>query len=91
MQLISKTAFSLDYTNQSNSNNLLVNCSQDFVKTPFWIQWFSEIPILRSFIKYFPWGFKSRLAPFLNIATEIVSSRLKHENNTPQVSGFNFL
>lgn len=85
MQVILKAAFSLDYANQSNSNNLLVSCSQDFVRTPLWIQRFSEVPILRGFIKYLPWGFKSRLAPFLSTATEIVSARRKCENQTPQV------
>ena len=53
----------------------LVNYSQQFTRPPTWLQTCSDIPILKYFTNYLPWGYGSRMAPFIKIGLDLVKER----------------
>eukprot|EP00111_Clytia_hemisphaerica_P003611 TCONS_00010304-protein len=84
MQIITKMAFSLDCSNQSDLNKQLVQLSHLFTRPPTWLQSCSSLPIIGNLLKLSPWGFNSSLHQFIKIATDIVVERRKEKNREPQ-------
>ena len=75
MEILLSMAFSIDSSNQSDFNKVLVELSSKFNNPPSWVGKVAALPFGNKLVKYLPCAYKNQLQPFIDTATKIVAER----------------